>query len=124
MVHLTTRSAWAQAQQVGHSSHPSLLTDGYIHCSTPTEEQVIAVANAYFVGQSDLVLLHIDPERLTSELRDEEYENSGLFFPHVYGPINLEAVVGVSDFLPAPDGLFSLSSIVSLSSLTASSPTL
>jgi uncharacterized protein (DUF952 family) len=80
MVHLTTRSAWAQAQQVGHSSHPSLLTDGYIHCSTPTEEQVIAVANAYFVGQSD--------------------------------------------FLPAPDGLFSLSSIVSLSSLTASSPTL
>lgn len=85
---------------------------------------MIAVANAYFVGQPELVLLHIDPERLTSELRDEEYEHSGLFFPHVYGPLNLEAVVGISDFLPASDGLFSLSSIVSLSSLTESSPTL
>ncbi|ANE43106.1 DUF952 domain-containing protein [Deinococcus puniceus] len=111
IVHITTRSAWAEAQHVGHYSHPSLVADGYIHCSTPTAEQVIAVANAYFLGQPDLLLLHINPERLTSTLKSEEYEDSGLFFPHVYGTINLDAVVRVSDFRPAPDGLFSLSNL-------------
>ncbi|UQN06876.1 DUF952 domain-containing protein [Deinococcus sp. QL22] len=114
IVHITTRSAWAQAQHIGHYSHPSLVIDDSIHCSTPTTEQVIAVANAYFLGQPYLILLHIDPERLTSALKSEEYEDSGLFFPHVYGPINLDAVLAVADFLPAPDGLFSLSSLTGL----------
>ncbi|MFB9995267.1 DUF952 domain-containing protein [Deinococcus oregonensis] len=114
IVHLTTHADWEQAQQAGQYSHPSLLADGYIHCSTPTEEQVIAVANAYFVGQTNLLLLQIHPERLTSSLKYEEYEDSGNFFPHVYGPINLDAVVRVSDFLPAPDGFFSLASLAGL----------
>jgi uncharacterized protein (DUF952 family) len=114
IVHITTRSAWAEAQHIGHYSHPSLFIDGYIHCSAPTDEQVIAVANAYCLGQPDLILLHIDPERLNLTLKYEEYEDSGLFFPHVYGPLNLDAVLEVADFLPASDGLFSLSSLAGL----------
>ena len=40
-----------------------------------------------FVGRDDLVLLEIDTDRLSAELRWEDG------FPHLYGPLELEAVV-------------------------------
>jgi uncharacterized protein (DUF952 family) len=57
-------------------------------------------ANAFFSGQSDLVLLWVDPERLTAELRYEAPERGAPRFPHLYGPLNVAAVLGISE-LPA-----------------------
>ncbi|MFK7601376.1 DUF952 domain-containing protein [Deinococcus sp. SM5_A1] len=108
IVHITTRADWQTAQQEGEYRHPSLITDGYIHCSLPTREQLLAVANAYFIGQPDLVLLVMDRQRLSAPVQDEKFEDSGLFFPHVYGSINAAAVLQVLDFLPQADGSFSL----------------
>ncbi len=66
------------------------------------------MANAHFAGQAGLVLLVIDPARLKAEVKYEEFEDSGKFYPHVYGPINLEAVAQVLDFAPEADGTFLL----------------
>lgn len=53
------------------------------------------------------MLLKIDPERLTSELRYDLIE-TGDRFPHIYGSIDVDAVMQVSDFAPGADGWFQL----------------
>ena len=58
-----------------------------------------------FHGRSDLVLLVIDSDRVTAPIRYED-AGSGQRFPHIYGPLGLDAVVAVQDFGPGADGLF------------------
>lgn len=101
VLHITARPAWQQAQRDGAYRAPSLDQVGYIHFSKP--EQVLGVANAFYRGERDLVLLVIDPERLEPELRYEppdEMPDSSQRFPHLYGALNLDAVVSVLDFPP------------------------
>lgn len=102
IVHICKRSEWKAAQREGIYSPRSFQVEGFIHFSQP--EQAIKVANLYFAGEVDLVLLWIDPKRLASVLRFEE--SDGDLFPHVYGPLNLDAVVAVVAFLPDDDGFF------------------
>jgi uncharacterized protein (DUF952 family) len=103
--HLTTRSAWTAARSSGQYSADSLASQGFIHCSS--REQVVGVANALFGGQRGLVLLEIDRSRLDSAVRFEAgTDQPGQIFPHVYGPINLRAVVRVLDYAPGADGKF------------------
>lgn len=71
---------------------PSLQTEGFIHLST--KEQVAGVLERYYQGVADLLLLHVDPDRLTAELVYEVATNNELF-PHLYGPIDRDAVVHI-----------------------------
>jgi uncharacterized protein (DUF952 family) len=105
ILHATSQASWAAAQKAGAYIADSLAEAGFIHCSTP--EQILRVANALYAGQRDLVLLVIDPSRLTAELRWEPgVDLEPELFPHVYGPINLDAVVRVADFEPDAEGKF------------------
>ena len=108
--HLTTAHAWAAAQNGGSYGEstrgPSLAEVGFIHCSYA--HQVTRVAAARYSDAAGLVLLVIDPDRLRAELRDEDLDGRGEVFPHIYGPLNLDAVVEVLPFGPAEDGNFAL----------------
>ncbi|GAB4370402.1 MAG: DUF952 domain-containing protein [Elainellaceae cyanobacterium] len=104
--HITQKQQWQAAQQSGTYRCESLVTEGFIHCSTAY--QVIAVANHFFKNQNGLVLLGIEPDRLQAELRYEEVAGSNQRFPHLYGALNLDAVTQVIDFEPDADGLFAL----------------
>ncbi|OIO91083.1 MAG: hypothetical protein AUK02_00330 [Anaerolineae bacterium CG2_30_58_95] len=107
ILHITSRTSWLAAQNSGSYAADTLASEGFIHCST--REQVLRVANALFAGQRGLVLLVVDLRRLRPEVRWEPgADRPDELFPHVYGPINLEAVVEVMDFEPGPDGLFVL----------------
>jgi uncharacterized protein (DUF952 family) len=107
ILHITSRAAWAEAQARGAYVAPSLESEGFIHCST--EKQVPHVANAFYRGATDLVLLMIDETKLKPELKWEApagppaagISDSDLF-PHVFGPINLDAVASVLDFEADP----------------------
>jgi len=101
--HITSRTAWQQAQQAGIYAADSLASEGFIHFSTAA--QVLTTANRFYRGQSQLVLLAVDPQRRRAELRYEESE-PGAWFPHLFGPLNLDAVVAVHDLPPGPDGRF------------------
>jgi uncharacterized protein (DUF952 family) len=113
LYHLTTRTEWQAAQEAGLYTSPTLDSAGFIHASTA--QQVINVANAFYPGQNDLILLVIDTESLRSELRweppdhiaetDELPPEQGLF-PHIYGPVNLTAVAGVLELAVNSAGLF------------------
>ena len=107
ILHITSRTEWGDAQMRGEYIAPSLQTEGFIHCST--EKQVLHVANAFYRGKTDLVLLLVDESKLKPELKWEapagppapgisEFDS----FPHIFGPINLTAVVSVLDFGPDP----------------------
>jgi uncharacterized protein (DUF952 family) len=111
ILHVTSRTDWLAAQNSGSYAADTLATEGFIHCST--REQVLRVANVVFAGQRGLVLLVVDPRRLRPEVRWEPgVDRPEDLFPHVYGPINLEAVFRVLDFEPGPDGLFVLPTLL------------
>ena len=114
ILHITSKKEWLEAQTRGEYIAPSLATEGFIHCST--EKQVLHVANAFYRGQNDLVLLKLDEAKLKPELKWEPPTGGPALgisdsdkFPHIFGPINLTAVASVLDFEPdSASGTFSL----------------
>ncbi len=103
--HLTTRAAWADANTLGEYTVDSQASLGFIHCSTAS--QVLRVANAYYPGCTDLVLLEIDTSCLRAEVRWEPgTDRPEELFPHIYGPLNLQAVSRVFTLSPEVDGQF------------------
>jgi uncharacterized protein (DUF952 family) len=106
ILHCAPRVDWEAAVALGAYRAPSLAESGFIHFSTP--EQLLAVVNAMFRGQSGLVLLCVESERLSAELRHENLEGGTTLYPHVYGPVELDAVNQVLEFPPQADGTFLL----------------
>ena len=102
--HIASRDAWANCAGVGSFRPEMFPIDGFVHCST--RDQVIKVADARFRGQTDLVLLCIDTDRVTAPIRYENLEGGQELFPHIYGEINTDAVVQVVEFEPGADGYF------------------
>ncbi|HRQ38956.1 MAG TPA: DUF952 domain-containing protein [Chloroflexota bacterium] len=106
ILHISRRAEWETAVPSGLYTADSLKTEGFIHCSTP--EQVLIPANERFRGQTDLLLLCIDPTRLAAPLVYEDCYETGMLFPHIYGPLNVTAVWQVLEFPPQADGSFAL----------------
>lgn len=107
LLHLCGRSDWDDAQVGGQLCPASLAEVGFVHLSAPY--QVHLPANRLFAGRTDLVLLKIDPSRLAAPLRWEPgvpTDPESMVFPHLYGPLPVEAVVEVTTYTPDPDGRF------------------
>ena len=92
--HITTREQWDHARLAGRYQAETLVTEGFIHCSTAA--QLEPTGRRYYAGQPGLVVLEIDPSRLRWELRWEE--SRGESFPHLYGPLDLDAVISAQTF--------------------------
>ena len=104
--HITKRDAWTRAKAEGSYRTEMFPIEGFIHCSTA--DQVIQVANIRFRGQTGLVLLSIDTDKVTAKIIYENLEGGPQLFPHIYGELNIEAVVQVAEFEPEADGHFTL----------------
>jgi len=91
--HVTTAEASKAAREKGFYESASLKAEGFIHCSE--EHQVAGVLERYFTGQNDLVKLIIDTTKLTSRYVQEWSPSTEDTFPHIYGPINMDAVIDV-----------------------------
>lgn len=105
LLHIVARSEWEARPNANEYRARSLDVEGFIHLSTPA--QVLGPANAFYRGQSDLILLVIDPDKLTADVRWEDVYGHGAF-PHLYGPLNADAVVKIVNFPCGPDGGFVL----------------
>ncbi len=106
ILHIALADEWDAARALGQYRADSLATEGFIHCSTAA--QVLIPANERFHGRTDLLLLVIDPARLAAELVYEDCYETGQAFPHLYGPLNLDAVLRAMPFPPSADGSFVL----------------
>ena len=104
ILHITQSDRWAKAKNLGTYRSETLDSEGFIHCSTVA--QVIGSANRFFKQQQDLVILVIDVDRVTAEICNEGTPNN--LFPHIYGELNIDAVIQSIDLEADPDGSFIL----------------
>jgi uncharacterized protein (DUF952 family) len=102
-LHLVARDAWAAADPAAPYRHPSLDTEGFIHC-TDGDEAMAATANRHYAGDDrPFVVLTVDLDRLGVPWR---FDEPGTPYPHVYGPIDRAAIVAVRPMPRASDGTF------------------
>ena len=95
LFHIATLDEWHAA---GADYSPAAFTHaGFIHCSHL--EQVEATRARHYGGRDDLVLLEIDPDRLSSPVIVEPSPTTGERYPHVYGRIERTAVAAVHPFV-------------------------
>lgn len=107
LLHLLPVAEWAQVPAEGELAPASLAEQGFVHLSTP--EQVALPANRLFAGREDLLLLVVDPDLAGAEVRWEPGvpgDPESMRFPHLYGPLPVDAVVAVLEYRPGPDGRF------------------
>jgi uncharacterized protein (DUF952 family) len=107
ILHIADRAEWERARAAGEVRPESLAAQGFVHCSDYGTLHL--PANSFYAGRTDLLLLVIDPDQVP--VRWEEGDPpvpGGPWFPHVYGPIPVSAVVATHGFPPGPDGRFSL----------------
>jgi uncharacterized protein (DUF952 family) len=95
--HLTTSDVWEVALAAGtytmSTRGRTLEQQGFIHCSEA--DQVEGVRRYWYDDLDDVLLLEVETDLLTSPWRTEQLEGADQPYPHVYGPINLDAVVRV-----------------------------
>lgn len=103
--HIARSEAWANRDTVSYRPE-TFPVEGFVHCSTA--DQVVKVADIRFRGQKDLVLLCIDTGKVKAAIRYENLEGGLELFPHIYGEINTDAVVHVTEFKPGAEGYFTL----------------
>ena len=93
---------WREAEAAGRfTGSPVDHQDGFIHFSTIT--QVAETAARHFAGQADLLLITVEADRLGHALRYEA-SRGGALFPHLYGPLPLDAVTAVDPLTRDADG--------------------
>jgi uncharacterized protein (DUF952 family) len=94
--HIALADSWTTAQKSGTYTVSTLGRDladvGFIHCSRP--EQLDDVFRHFYAGVTEpLLLLTVDTDLLTSPWQFDDVPGERLSFPHIYGPLNLDAVV-------------------------------
>ncbi len=100
--HISSALEWSRRTDAYRGD--TLASEGFIHCSRA--HQVLPVANAIFAGREDLVLLSIACDQVSAEIRDENLEGGTELFPHIYGAVEMVAVVSAEPLELLPDGSF------------------
>lgn len=110
LFHITSADEANDAARSGTYAPGTFDAEGFIHCSY--SHQVRAVADRIFGGRSDLVLLEIDPARLSCDVVDENLEGGTERFPHIYGRLPVSAIVRVHQFPCDATGRFELPAVL------------
>ncbi len=107
LYHITPHETWEKAKKAGSYEGDTLASEGFIHCST--RDQLLKVANFQFRGQKGMILLEIQEDKVKPEVVYESIPGAPFpdAFPHIYGPLNIDAVTRTSPFEPNENGSFS-----------------
>lgn len=106
--HIAYQRDWAEARSAGRytmSTRGTTLSEqGFIHASTAG--QVADTANRFYAGEDDLIVLVINERLLEAPVRYEQVGGAGDVFPHIYGPVNVNAVLDTRPLQPGARGTF------------------
>ncbi|MBP2581185.1 uncharacterized protein (DUF952 family) [Streptomyces sp. PvR006] len=101
LLHVVPLADWSAAPDAPYAP-ASLAAEGFVHCS-PDEAAALVIADTrYRDVRGPLLVLVIDEERLAGEVRWEG--SGGTLFPHVYGPVERDAVASVLEVRRDADG--------------------
>lgn len=100
--HIVLPDVWQKFADEEFYEAESLRDEGFIHCSFA--QQVADVLERYYAGVESVVLLTIDTEKLSAKLVEEPSTNSEIY-PHVYGPINRQAIIEIKRTGTVPFGV-------------------
>jgi len=98
--------AYYQAQPPEQDYRPEPMVLGkedFIHCTTGAENVVATGERFYRADPRPFYLLVIDLEKVLAPVR---YDAPGEIFPHIYGPLNRDAIIEIRPFERTPDGRF------------------
>lgn len=107
LFHITTKEAFKEFKSGGNYEPESLEGEGFIHCSGG--DQVKETASRLFRNERKILLLVIDVSNLRPEVKYEADEGTGQKFPHIYGPLNTDAIIDKIEVRPEKDGTFDIS---------------
>jgi uncharacterized protein (DUF952 family) len=100
--HLVLPAWWETFANKDYYESETLTEEKFIHLSTL--EQVNGTLTNYFKGINEVLLLHIEVSKLTSNLVYEDLFDTGIAFPHLYGRLNKDAVMQIQELLADADG--------------------
>lgn len=104
--HITTENDFSTSKKNNNYHPESFDEEGFIHCSKGS--QVEATANRLFSDKDQLLLLVIDVSALTTNVKYEEDAERGETFPHVYGTINIDAIMDKLKIFAENNGQFKI----------------
>lgn len=104
--HLTRAGEWQAAAQTAFYTPSAFESDRFIHLCE--RDEILKVAERYFHAQPGLVLLQVNPLKVSAPIQYEDLLGGGVSYPHIYGALETAAVEHVFDFNPNPDGSFTL----------------
>jgi len=102
--HITRPEVWQESARTGSYLPENFDKDGFIHCSK--KEQIPNVGNRFYSDQSGLIVLSINLSKIEAAIKWENSEGGEELFPHIYGPLNIEAVEFFAPFEKDPKGVF------------------
>jgi uncharacterized protein (DUF952 family) len=101
--HLVPHAYWQSTAEQETYTPEAFATDGFIHCTNGTDE-LLQVANRYYTGDPrEFLALALDVTRIAADVR---YDDDSTIYPHIYGPLNTDAVIGSMPVHRSPDGSF------------------
>ncbi len=90
LYHAASRADW-DTRSGDHYQPATFADEGFVHLSSA--DQMVGTLHKHYPGRTDLVVLTVDANAVEADLVWEDLYGSGMEFPHIYGPINLSAVV-------------------------------
>ncbi len=100
--HITNKKEWEKALRENSYSPDSLSKEGFIHCSPA--EKLSDTLNNFFKGKNDLLLLSIDESKVLNRIIREDLYGHDFNFPHIYGELNLDSVIKVTEIIADAEG--------------------
>lgn len=104
--HLLLKKDWKERKIDSRYSPESLESKGFIPCSSGS--RIEAVANRLFKGEKRVLLLVINTTLIEPELKFEKDKETGMRYPHIHGPLNLDAVIDKIELAAEDDGSFKI----------------
>jgi len=102
--HITTKKVFDKFKKTKFYKSVTFDTEGFIHCSPA--DKVRASALKFFSKEKEILLLCIDQNKVINEIIWEDSGNDNFLFPHIYGKLNIEAVIEIIEIISDEDGLF------------------
>lgn len=102
LIHCLTMDSWEIYKNQPFYRHPTLESQGFIHCSTA--ESFRFVAPSFREETAPLCFLVIDEDKVTAPVKWEDLYDCGINYPHIYGPLNIDAVQAVVPYLKDSGG--------------------